>query len=59
MKFVRHVSFYFLICVNGGNGIDAGLLLDGHPYKGCSGGMAGELGHMVIEPKSYYSDADQ
>lgn len=39
----------FLICVNVGHGIGAGLLLDGHPYKGCSG-TAGELGHMVVEP---------
>lgn len=39
----------FFLCVNLGHGIGAGLLLDGHPYKGCSG-TAGELGHMVVEP---------
>jgi len=39
----------FLLCVNMGHGIGAGLLLDGHPYKGCSG-TAGELGHMIVEP---------
>lgn len=39
----------FLLCVNMGHGIGAGLLLDGHPYNGCSG-TAGELGHMIVEP---------
>lgn len=38
----------FLLCVNIGHGIGAGLLLGGHPYKGTSG-TAGELGHMTVE----------
>ena len=32
-----------------GTGIAAGLVLDGHVYRGAHG-MAGEIGHMVIEP---------
>ena len=39
----------FLLCVNMGHGIGAGLLLNGQPYKGCSG-TAGELGHMIVTP---------
>lgn len=33
-----------------GTGIGGGIILDGKLYRGCSGG-AGEVGHLVIEPK--------
>jgi predicted NBD/HSP70 family sugar kinase len=32
-----------------GDGIGAGLIFDGSPYHG-AGGIAGELGHVVLEP---------
>jgi glucokinase len=35
--------------VSVGTGIAAGIILDGHLYRGAHG-MAGEIGHMVVEP---------
>lgn len=36
------------LCVTLGTGIGAGLVLDGHPYRGARGG-AGEFGHLLVE----------
>lgn len=38
-----------LAYLNIGTGISAGLILDGELYRG-SHGMAGEIGHMIVEP---------
>ncbi|MEA2573420.1 MAG: glucokinase [Chloroflexia bacterium] len=38
-----------MVYMSVGTGIAAGLVLDGRVYRG-SHGMAGEIGHMVIEP---------
>ncbi len=38
-----------LICITLGTGVGGGLILDGKIWRGAFG-MAGEVGHMVIEP---------
>ena len=38
-----------LLCVFVGSGLGAGLVLDGRLYEGATG-MAGELGHVTVEP---------
>jgi predicted NBD/HSP70 family sugar kinase len=38
-----------MVGVTIGDGIGAGLVLDGRPYAG-AGGMAGELGHVQVDP---------
>jgi predicted NBD/HSP70 family sugar kinase len=38
-----------LVFIKLGTGIGAGLVLEGHIFRGSSG-MAGEIGHMVIDP---------
>jgi predicted NBD/HSP70 family sugar kinase len=42
---VRHMAYLSI-----GTGIAAGLVLDGHLYRG-SQGMAGEIGHVTFEPR--------
>lgn len=39
-----------LICVLGRNGVGSGVLVDGRPLHGATG-YAGELGHVVMDPK--------
>lgn len=39
-----------LICITLGTGVGGGLILDGRIWRGAFG-MAGEVGHMVIEPE--------
>ena len=39
-----------LICITLGTGVGGGLILDGKIWRGAFG-MAGEVGHMVIEPE--------
>ncbi|KYH43426.1 ROK family protein [Branchiibius sp. NY16-3462-2] len=39
-----------LICVLGRNGVGSGVLVDGIPLHGATG-YAGELGHVVMDPK--------
>ena len=39
-----------LVYVKVSSGIGAGLILDGRLYRG-AGGMAGELGHVLVEPE--------
>jgi predicted NBD/HSP70 family sugar kinase len=39
-------------------GIGAGLLLDGHPYRGVRG-LAGEIGHLVVDPNGYWCGCGQ
>jgi glucokinase len=41
---LRHLAY-----VGIGTGIAAGLVLNGHLYRGAHG-MAGEIGHMIVEP---------
>lgn len=43
----RGASQVVLIVI--GTGIGGGLIVDGRPYRGASGG-AGEVGHMVVDP---------
>ena len=37
------------ICVTLGTGVGGGVIIDGKPFRG-SGGTAGELGHICVEP---------
>ena len=37
------------ICITLGTGVGGGLILNGRPYRG-SGGTAGEIGHICVEP---------
>jgi glucokinase len=47
--FAKEKQITNLAYLSVGTGIAAGLILDGKLYKG-SNGMAGEIGHLVIEP---------
>jgi glucokinase len=38
-----------MVLVAVGTGVGGGLILDGHLYRGASGG-AGEVGHMIVDP---------
>ena len=40
------------ICVTLGTGVGGGLILNCDPYRGADG-TAGEIGHMVVEPKGH------
>lgn len=42
-------GYRHLVHVTVGTGIGGGLVLDGHLYRG-SRGMAGEIGHMILDP---------
>jgi glucokinase len=44
---IRHLAYLSI-----GTGIAAGLILDGRLYRGAHG-MAGEIGHIVVEPDGY------
>lgn len=35
-----------------GYGVGAGIVLDGHLYRG-SGGLAGEIGHIIVDPAGF------
>lgn len=39
-----------LVCLTLGTGVGGGLILDGALYRG-AGGAAGELGHIVVDPR--------
>ena len=39
-------------CMTLGSGVGGGLFLDGHVYRGADG-MAGEIGHWVVEPEGF------
>lgn len=39
-----------LICITLGTGVGGGLILDGNIWRGAFG-MAGEVGHMIVEPE--------
>lgn len=43
-------GFNSLICITLGTGVGGGLILDGKIWRGAFG-MAGEVGHMVVEPE--------
>lgn len=43
-------GFDSLICITLGTGVGGGLILDGKIWRGAFG-MAGEVGHMVVEPE--------
>jgi glucokinase len=45
----RQTAVRYLACISVGTGIAAGLVLDGRLYRGSSG-MAGEIGHAVVDP---------
>ncbi|EJT06315.1 ROK family transcriptional regulator [Rhizobium sp. CCGE 510] len=45
----RGLSSFVYLFLAGGGGIGAGMLLDGHLYKG-SRNNAGEIGHIIVEP---------
>lgn len=45
----RHEPVTHLAYLSIGTGISAGLILDGNLYRGVNG-MAGEIGHAIIEP---------
>lgn len=42
-------GFNSLICITLGTGVGGGLILDGRIWKGAFG-MAGEVGHVIVEP---------
>lgn len=44
-----------MICVLAGQGLGAGILMDGQPVRGALG-CAGELGHMSMDPKGPLCD---
>ncbi|MCB0166347.1 MAG: ROK family protein [Anaerolineae bacterium] len=46
----NHPGLKHLAYINIGTGVAAGLILDGQLYRGAHG-MAGEIGHMVVEPE--------
>jgi glucokinase len=46
----RQVAVRYLACISVGTGIAAGLILDGRLYRGSSG-MAGEIGHTIVDPQ--------
>ncbi|MCB0195028.1 MAG: ROK family protein [Anaerolineae bacterium] len=48
-RHVSHEGIESLAYVNIGTGVAAGLILEGRLYRGAHG-MAGEIGHIVIEP---------
>ncbi len=39
-----------LVCLTLGTGIGGGIIIDGRLYRG-AGGLAGEIGHVVVEPE--------
>lgn len=43
-------GFASLICITLGTGVGGGVILDGKIWRGAFG-MAGEIGHMVVEPE--------
>lgn len=45
----RQAPVRYLACLSIGTGIAAGLILDGRLYRGSSG-MAGEIGHAIVDP---------
>ncbi|MCB0210245.1 MAG: ROK family protein [Anaerolineae bacterium] len=48
-RHLRHDDITSLAYVNIGTGVAAGLILEGRLYRGAHG-MAGEIGHIIIEP---------
>lgn len=45
-------GFNSLVCITLGTGVGGGIILDGKIWRGAFG-MAGEVGHMVIEPEGH------
>ncbi len=51
-KFGASLGFSNVIGVTLGTGVGGGLILDGKPHRGING-MAGEIGHVCVEPNGH------